>query len=263
MLVLDQSGPGAPQTGSDGGGGQTVPGEDHASRFLSAVAGQTERSIAARSLDRIDALVPEGTLIPGILETAIVSDLPGQVRAVVAEDVYSFDGRRVLIPAGSRLIGTYQSEMLAGQRRIFVVWTRLMRHDGVSIRLDSIGADGLGRAGLAGRVDNRLAERFGAAVMLSIVGGTASWLAGQGNGGARAGRSRDGADQARASIARSFAGMAGTVLDARVNLAPTLSVRQGKRIFVFVRQDLDFSDLYDDPVSQALEEIRRERAPGR
>lgn len=88
-------------------------------------------------------MVPEGTLIPGILETAIVSDLPGQIRAIVSEDVYSFDGRRVLIPTGTRLIGEYQSEITQGQNRIFVIWTRMLRDDGVSVRLNSIGADSL------------------------------------------------------------------------------------------------------------------------
>ena len=125
--------------------------------------------------------MPEGTLIPGILETAIVSDLPGQMRAIVSQDVYSFDGRRVLIPTGTRLIGEYQSEIIRGQKRIFVVWTRMLRDDGVSVRLNSIGADSLGRAGLTGHVDNKFRERFGAAILLSIVGAGASYLTGYGS----------------------------------------------------------------------------------
>ena len=161
--------------------GLTVAGEDRSSKFLAAASSIGDRGAKARKIERIDALVPEGTLIPGILETAIVSDLPGQVRAIVSQDVYSFDGRRILIPTGTRLIGEYQSEITRGQTRIFVVWTRMLRDDGVSVRLNSIGADSLGRAGLTGRVDKKFRERFGAAILLSIVGAGASYLTGYGS----------------------------------------------------------------------------------
>ncbi len=112
-----------------------------------------DRNAKATKIKRIDAVVPEGTMIPGILETSIVSDLPGQVRAITSEDVYSFDGRRILIPTGTRLIGEYQSDVMTGQTRVFVVWTRLLRDDGVSVRLNSVGTDSLGRSGLTGIVD--------------------------------------------------------------------------------------------------------------
>lgn len=205
--------------------------------------------------------MPEGTLIPGILETAIVSDLPGQVRAIVSQDVSSFDGRRVLIPMGTRLIGEYQSEATRGQKRIFVVWTRMLRDDGVSVRLNSIGADSLGRAGLTGRVDNKFRERFGAAILLSIVGGGASYLTGYGSQAA-SGDSDDAQraeELARETIAQTFSDMANQALGESLRIPPTISVSQGERIFVFVRQDLDFSSLYEDPVTEALKEIRRER----
>ncbi|MFR0657263.1 TrbI/VirB10 family protein, partial [Pantoea sp. SIMBA_079] len=80
---------------------------------------------------------------------------------------YSFDGRRILIPTGTRLIGEYQSDVMTGQTRVFVVWTRLLRDDGVSVRLNSVGTDSLGRSGLTGIVDKKWRERFGASIMLS------------------------------------------------------------------------------------------------
>jgi type IV secretion system protein VirB10 len=243
------------------GGGPSVTGEDRASKFLAAAASLRDRSAKARKIERMDALVPEGTLIPGILETAIVSDLPGQIRAIVSDDVYSFDGRRVLIPTGTRLIGEYQSEIVRGQKRIFVVWSRMLRDDGVSIRLDSIGADSLGRSGLTGHVDNKFRERFGAAILLSIVGGGVSYLTGYGSQGA-SGDSDDAENAeeiARNTIAQTFSDMANQALGDSLRISPTISVNQGERIFVFVRQDLDFSAMYDDPVTEALREIRRER----
>ena len=102
------------------------------------------------------ATVSQGTLIPAILETAINSDVPGYVRAVVSRDVMGFDGRRVLIPSGSRLIGQYRSGLAAGQSRAFIVWTRLTRPDGVTVSLGSPVTDPLGRAGLGGKVDSHL-----------------------------------------------------------------------------------------------------------
>ena len=262
MVVFDSasSSTGAALPGGEGEG-LTVAGEDRNSRFLAAAGSIADRSAQARQIERIDALVPEGTLIAGILETAIVSDLPGQIRAIVSQDVYSFDGRRILIPTGTRLIGEYQSEVVRGQKRIFVIWTRLLRDDGVSVRLNSIGADSLGRSGLAGHVDNKFRERFGAAILLSIVGGGASYLTGYGSQTATGNSddARRAEDLARATIAQTFSDMANQVLGESLRIPPTISVSQGERIFVFVRQDLDFSTMYADPVTEALGEIRRER----
>jgi type IV secretion system protein VirB10 len=263
MVVFDNKAAADNGGGLLGGEGEglMVAGEDRNSRFLAAAASIADRSARARKIERIDALVPEGTLIPGILETAIVSDLPGQIRAIVSEDVYSFDGRRVLIPTGARLIGEYQSEITRGQKRIFVIWTRMLRDDGVSVRLNSIGADSLGRSGLSGRVDNKFRERFGAAILLSIVGGGASYLTGYGSEAATGGN--DAAERAeeiaRTTIAQTFSDLANQVLGDNLKIPPTISVAQGERIFVFVRQDLDFSALYEDPVTEALREIRHER----
>ncbi len=262
LVVIDN-----PASSSAGGltnGGReglTVAGEDRSSKFLAAASSIGDRSARAKKIERIDALVPEGTLIPGILETAIVSDLPGQVRAIVSQDVYSFDGRRILVPTGTRLIGEYQSEITRGQTRIFVVWTRMLRDDGVSVRLNSIGADSLGRAGLTGRVDKKFRERFGAAILLSVVGAGASYLTGYGSQAA-SGDSDDAkeAEQlARETLAQTFSDMANQALGDSLRIPPTISVSQGARIFVFVRQDLDFSAMYEDPVTEALREIRRER----
>ncbi|RNJ42478.1 conjugal transfer protein TrbI [Mesorhizobium erdmanii] len=263
MVVFDNKGSSSTeQLGSPSDGqGVVVTGEDRNSKFLAAAISRGDRTAQAGRIARIDALVPEGTLIAGILETAIVSDLPGQISAVVSQDVYSFDGRRVLIPTGARLIGEYQSDIVRGQKRVFVIWRRMLRDDGVSVRLDSIGADSLGRSGLTGHVDNKYKERFGAAILLSIIGGGASYLAGGGSHSATAGGD-DGEraqDLARTTLAQTFSDMANQALGDSLKIPPTISVPQGERIFVFVRQDLDFSALYDDPRAEALKEIRHER----
>ena len=266
LITMDQTqkgGNGKGSLGGEGGATATVAGEDRNSQYLSAASGLGDRSAKARQIERIDAMIPEGTLIPGILETAIVSDLPGQIRAITSQDVYSFDGRRVLIPTGTRLIGEYQSEVTRGQKRIFVIWTRLIRDDGVTVRLNSIGTDSLGRSGLTGHVDNKFRERFGASILLSIVGGGASYLTGYGSDSASGSNNDDAqraSELARETIAQTFSDMANTVLSENLRIPPTISVSQGERIFIFVRQDLDFSAMYDDPVTEAMKEIRRERA---
>lgn len=263
LITLDQNLGGSANgslDGSNSGTPSTVAGEDRNSQYLSSASAIGDRSAKARQIERIDAMIPEGTLIPGILETAIVSDLPGQVRAITSKDVYSFDGRRVLIPTGTRLIGEYQSEVTRGQKRVFVVWTRLIRNDGVSVRLNSIGTDSLGRSGLTGHVDNKFRERFGASILLSIVGGGASYLTGYGSDSSSGNDDAErGAELARETIAQTFSDMANTVLAENLRIPPTISVPQGERIFVYVRQDLDFSAMYDDPVTEAMKEIKRER----
>lgn len=264
LISLDQkgNGTGSGSLSGEGDSGLTVAGEDRNSKYLAAASGLADRTAKARQIERIDAMIPEGTLIPGILETAINSDLPGQIRAITSQDVYSFDGRRVLIPTGTRLIGEYQSEVTRGQKRIFVIWTRLLRDDGVSVRLNSIGADSLGRSGLTGHVDNKWQERFGSAIMLSVVGAGASFLTGYGSDQAFGDDDSDaqrGEELARETIAETFSDMANQVLGENLRIPPTISVSQGERVFVYVRQDLDFGAMYDDPVTEEMKEIQRER----
>ena len=174
-------------------------------------------------------------MIPGILETAINSDLPGQIRAITSQDVYSFDGRRILIPTGTRLIGEYQSEVTRGQKRIFVIWTRLLRDDGVTVRLNCIGTDSLGRSGLTGLVDNKLRERFGSAILLSIVGAGSCYLTGYGSNQYSSGSGNNGssdsdraAELARETIAQTFSDMANQALAENLKIPPTISVQPGR-----------------------------------
>ena len=134
-------------------GGQNAPGgsgnsnDDFASR-LGGVGGTAATATAA-----IDpkTTVTQGTLIPAALETAIDTDVPGYVRAIVSSDVRSFDGSRVLVPRSSRLIGQYKSGLAAGQKRAYVIWTRLIRPDGVSVNIGSPAVGFSARPGLAAR----------------------------------------------------------------------------------------------------------------
>jgi len=168
--------------------------------------------------------VTQGTLIPAVLETAIDTDVPGFVRAVVSADVRSFDGVRVLVPRSSRLIGQYRSGLTAGQKRAYVIWTRLIRPDGVSVNLASPAIGFGGETGLAGKVDSHFFERFGSAMLLSVVGG----LSALGSNGASV---VVGGGQSAAAAAIGQTGQIG----------PTIRIRQGEPVRVFTARDLDFS----------------------
>lgn len=288
QVIADNAAAAASQSNAeDGSRAAGGPEDDPNRRFLSSVSAAGVEVSRATKNNRIDALVAQGTMIRGVLETALQSDLPGMVRAVVTENIWSFDGRRVLIPAGSRLVGEYKSGIAQGQTRVFVVWTRMLRSDGVSVQLGSNGTDDLGRAGNAGFVDNHYMERFGSAILLSIVGGAAQFLSAYGqNTNNTSGngsiitttdpvtgivtQTQTGVNQnqlslqareiAAQNVSQTLTNIAQEALRNSINIPPTIYLDQGTRIIVFVRRDLDFSALYPDPVKEALRELKRERA---
>jgi type IV secretion system protein VirB10 len=192
-------------------------------------------SVATRTADR-DFLILQGKFIDAVAETAINSDLPGQVRALVSYDVYAESGRRVMLPRGTRLIGEYNTAIAKGQERLFVVWTRAIRPDGIDIALLSGGSDPLGRAGLRGEVDTHFWTIFGTSALLSIIG------AGAANAGVNAGQDQlNSAAIYRAEIAASLNRSAGRVLDKYLDIKPTIRIANGEKLKVFVARDLHFT----------------------
>ena len=268
MLMVDAQATAAPAAANDAGAYKVQgPNEDANRRFLdNASSSDVERSRANR-IDRTDALIPQGAMIRATFETAVQSDLPGMVRAITTEDVYSFDGRRILLPKSTMLTGEYRAILTRGQTRVFMVWTRALRSDGVSLSLGSYGTDALGRSGVTGEVDEHYAERFGAAIVLSIVGGASSFLTGLGQA-AQSTTTTSGvqtaAQQAQAqsaqTVSQTFADMANSTLKEQMTIPPTINIDQGTPIIVFVRRDLDFSSLYDDPVKEALRQLKHPAA---
>jgi type IV secretion system protein VirB10 len=198
-----------------------------AGAFASRIGGVGGAPAQARALANPSTTVTEGTLIPAILETAINTDVPGYVRAVVSQDVRSFDGKRVLVPRSSRLIGQYQAGVQQGQKRAYVIWTRLIRPDGVSVNLASPAVGFDGTTGLEGDVNSHFFKRFGSALLLSVVGG----LGAIGSGGANV------------IIAGGAQSAAGAAVEQGGQISPTIRVRMGEPIRVFTARDLDFSSV--------------------
>jgi type IV secretion system protein VirB10 len=117
--------------------------------------------------------VVQGTMIQAVTETALDSTLPGAIRAIVSEDVHSFDGTRVLIPRGARLVGRYRSDVALAQSRVMVAWDRIILPDNQTVEISAFGGDELGRTGTTGFVDTRFAQRFGSAALISLIGALA------------------------------------------------------------------------------------------
>jgi len=209
-------------------------------QFAARVSDGDNRPATATHIGDLGATVIEGTLIAGVLETAVNSDLPGFTRAIVSDDVRSFDGTEILIPRGSRLIGQYRSGLAIGESRAFVVWTRLILPTGVAINLASPVTDPLGRAGLGGKVDRHFLQRFGSAILLSIIGA-----------GAEIAAAESGSNQVVITSSAQAYGVAQTALQSSVNIPPTIRIPQGAPIRIFVARDLIFP-LYEESGGVAL-----------
>jgi type IV secretion system protein VirB10 len=179
----------------------------------------------------VTRIVPQGFVIPAVLETAIDSDLPGSVRAVVSRDVRGFDGSQVLVPRGSHLIGQYKSAAAIGQTRAFVVWSRIITPSGVSIDVGSPATDRLGRGGLEGKADSHFFERFGASILLSVISGGIDALVHNGN-------NNNALIIGSPTQAQNVAAIA---LQKQIDIPTTIRVAQGQPVQVFVARDLDFS----------------------
>ena len=207
-------------------------------RFFMEKSDRSRNVASAYRLRHLAHTVLQGKIIDCVLETAIQSDLPGQLRCSTSNDVYAESGRAVMLPAKTRLIGQYNSAVRKGQVRVFVIWQRAIAPNGIDIQLDSPGTDTLGRAGIGGEVDNHYLEIFGVSAMLSIIGAGASSY------GVNSGDQPNSASAYRQSIQQSFAQTSQQVLSPYAQIAPTIHVNQGEAIKIFVNRDLDFSNVY-------------------
>jgi len=246
MLIVDNGGI---TIGSEDGGFLDLPDEefigssglqsevfsDPNERFLRDASEVEVVKASAVEIENQDFVVTQGTIVSGVLETAINSDLPGLLRAVVDKNVYSRTGRNLVIPKGSRLIGRYRSGIATGQARIYIIWSRLERPDGVIVNIGSPGIDQIGLAGLGGDVDKHFFEKFGAATVLSAIGPIVSLIADDGASEQETQIINDGSDN--------FESIAGIALENSINIPPTITVDQGTEIAIFVNRDLSFANV--------------------
>lgn len=192
-------------------------------------------TVHAQMLPTQQLLLPKGAFIDCTLETAIDSTLPGMTTCVTATDTFGVDGKVVLLERGSKLVGETRGEVQNGAARVFVLWTQARTPTGVLVPLDSPGTDELGRSGLPGEVNRHFWDRFGAAMLISVIDGAmqaAVQSSAHGSGAIiyNPSTSQDALTE---------------VLKGTVNIAPTVIKHQGDRIQILVARDLDFRPVYE------------------
>ena len=195
----------------------------------------------AKVLPTQQLLLAKGSFLDCTLETAIDSSLPGMTTCVTATDTFGVDGSVVLLERGTKLVGETRGQVQQGTTRVYVLWTEARTPTGVVVPLASPGTDELGRSGLPGEVNRHFWERFGAAILVSVIDGAVQ-AAAQGSG--------SGDDTVVISPSTSRDVMT-EVLRSTINIRPTVTKHNGDRIAVLVARDLDFRSVYElHPVAE-------------
>lgn len=204
------------------------------------VSDKTDRTFAAKAIDE-NLVIPKGTQVDCGLTTRAVTEISGYASCQVVRDVYSANGRVLLVERMSTVEGEYAAQSQAGQKYIHVLWTRLRKPGGVTIDIASPATDGLGGAGIPAFVDNRWSERLAGAYMLSFIKDAIAYKTAV---DAQGGQGAVGAVAYQNSI-RTSESMAEQVLATTIGIKPILYANQGDRVAIYVARDLDFSRIYD------------------
>ena len=185
----------------------------------------------ARMIGNRNYLVTAGAIIPCVLQTAMDSTVPGYTTCVIPRDIYSDNGRVVLLEKGTRVFGEYQGGLQRGQGRLFAMWTRAVTPRGVAIDIASPASDPLGRAGITGKIDRFFWQRFGAALLFSVLDA----------GGQIAGQA---VSPAGSTVFRTPGDTTSSVLQDTQSIRPIVRVNQGTEMAITVAKDFDFSQVY-------------------
>jgi len=200
------------------------------------LAGQLDptvtETVKAGVLPNRNFVLAKGSTLDCVLETAIDSTVPGLTTCQLTRDIYSDNGKVLLLDRGSQLVGEYSSELKQGQARMFMLWTRARTPNGVVVNLDSPATDELGRAGVDGHIDTFFWKRFGAAILMSVLSDSIDASRKSGNNYYFNNTSKAGEKVVE------------SMLQQQANIPPRLVRNQGTRIQVMVARDLDFSEVY-------------------
>jgi type IV secretion system protein VirB10 len=230
---------GAPAADAETGPGEAAPAAPVPGSVGAMLSSTSTPVRMARMLGNRNFILAEGAYIDCSLRTKLNSTVPGKTACDVTRNIYSDNGKVLLVERGSVVTGEYQANLRQGMARIFILWTRIKTPNGVIIRLDSPGTDPLGGGGVPGYIDNHFWQRFGGALMLSLVDDVARGVTG-GNG------SGSGGNQVNfGSTGEATQNMAAEALKNTINIPPTLYKNQGEQVGIFVARDLDFSSVYD------------------
>lgn len=186
--------------------------------------------VSAGRLPNRNFLITAGAQLPCVLQTAMDSTQPGLTSCVIPHDVWSANGNVILMEKGTRVLGEYQGGFSTGEHRIFVLWNRAITPAGISVSLGSPAADQLGRAGMGGKVDTFFWQRFGGALLLSIVGDAGNAVSNRFSG-----------VEQTTQVPNAAAAVAAQ--DSQ-RIRPRLTAPQGQEMTIMVARDVDFSSVY-------------------
>jgi type IV secretion system protein VirB10 len=178
-------------------------------------------------------VVFEGTTIDTVLVNRLDGEFAGPLKVMVTNPIYSQDRQHLLIPEGTFILGDVQKVAGLGQKRLAVTFHRLLMPDGYSVDLDQFhGLDQAGSTGLKDKVNNHYVEIFGASIALGIISGAAEAT------NANQGYNETGSEAYKSGIASSLSQSSANVLDRFINIPPTITIREGHRIKVYITQDM-------------------------
>ena len=178
-------------------------------------------------------VVFEGTTIDTVLVNRLDGEFAGPLKVMVTNPVYSQDRQHMLIPEGTFILGDVQKVAGLGQKRLAVTFHRMLMPDGYSVDLDQFhGLDQAGATGLKDKVNNHYVEIFGASIALGVIAGAAEAT------NANQGYNESGSEAYRTGIASSLSQSSANVLDRFINIPPTITIREGHRIKVYITQDM-------------------------
>ncbi len=181
-------------------------------------------------------ILAQGAKIDCVGDTAFDSTEAGISTCTVTKNIYSDDGKVVLIERGSQINSEYRSNLAPGQKRAFILAARIKTPDGVTVQIDSPAADALGRMGIDGHVDNHWGQRIGAALLLGMTQDAIGYLATRGG--------NNNSSVVYQNTEQQGNDMASHVLDRTINIPPTLTQNPGSEFTIVVARDLDFGSVY-------------------
>ncbi len=198
-----------------------------------AAAGKRVPEVSVNAAQGQPFVVFEGTTIDTVLVNRLDGEFSGPVKVMVTNPVYSQDRQHLLIPEGTFVLGDVQKVAGLGQKRLAIIFHRLLMPDGYSVDLDQFhGLDQAGATGLKDKVDNHYVEIFGASIALGVIAGAAEAT------NQNQGYNQSGTEAYKSGIASGLSQSGANVLDRFINIPPTLTIREGHRIKVYIIQDM-------------------------
>lgn len=200
------------------------------------------KTTRAQFLSNPDALLVRGTYLRCVLETRIITDIKGFTSCIVTESVYSINGRKLLIPKGSKISGAYDTD--ANGPRVSVVWDRIITPTGVDVTMSSPGVDNLGGAGHPGDYNAHWASRMSSALMISLISDAFKYTAAEhGPPSTTVTNGIVTQEPFESNTARTMERLANQALERSVSRPATVTINQGEVVNVYVAQDIDFSSV--------------------